>query len=101
MLSCTVYIFLQIRFCTSCSAKQRRSAKFCWKCGCSVQCDYLGQSASTSKGPNLSFGSAVISQEKSTTMMTMKMPTGMSHHREIKGSKAIGRNSEETGPAGG
>ena len=33
--------------------------------------------------------------------MTMKMPTGMSPHREIKGSKAIGRNSEETGPAGG
>ena len=33
--------------------------------------------------------------------MTMKMPTGMPPHSEIKGSKAIGRYSEETGPAGG
>ena len=64
--------FLFIRFCTSCSAKQRSSAKFCWKCGSPVQCGLVAHQAGPSQGPKLSFGRPVPNHPKSSTAMSAK-----------------------------
>lgn len=58
--------FLLCRFCTSCSAKQRRGVKFCWKCGSPSQCPLSGQEAGPSS-PKTSFGKSVLLQEKPKT----------------------------------
>lgn len=62
----TYFTFYFLRFCTSCSAKQKFGAKFCWKCGSLVQSPSSGQEACTS-GLNLSFGKPVLHKEKSNT----------------------------------
>ncbi|KAL9989312.1 hypothetical protein ACROYT_G003849 [Oculina patagonica] len=54
-------------FCTSCSAKQRFGAKFCWKRGSSVQSPVSGQEACTGSGLNVSSGKPVLHKEKSNT----------------------------------
>ena len=64
--------FLFIRFCTSCSAKQRSSAKFCWKCGSPVQCGLGAHEAGPSQGPKRSFGRPVPNHPKSSTAMSAK-----------------------------
>ena len=63
---------LFIRFCTSCSAKQKSSAKFCWRCGSPVQCGLPAEEPSTSQGPKLSFGKPVLNQPKSKTVKTFE-----------------------------
>lgn len=58
-------MFSVIRYCTSCSVKQRKSANFCWKCGSPVQCGLSVDKASTSQSGKLSFGKPVQNQPKS------------------------------------